>query len=80
MNENLLPRLDERTRQIERRLDEFAESTKQQLSDIDERLEKHYVTTDSFDPVRTLVYGGVGFTLTAVLTAIVALVLRGDGQ
>ncbi len=42
---------------------------------VEKELEK-YVTLDRFSPVERIVYGAVGLILTAVLVAIVALVVR----
>jgi thiosulfate reductase cytochrome b subunit len=35
-----------------------------------------FVTMDRFDPVQKLVYGGVALALAAIVTAVLALVLR----
>ena len=43
---------------------------------IKEELEGKYVTHDQFEPIRRLVYGSVAVILTAVLGAIIALVLK----
>jgi uncharacterized membrane protein len=41
-----------------------------------EKLEKQYVTTKEFWPVKALVYGAVGSVLTAIVGSILMLVLR----
>lgn len=39
-------------------------------------LEKKMVTQDQFWPIKTLIYGAVGLVLTAIVVAIVGLVVR----
>lgn len=46
------------------------------LEEIKSKLDSKYVTVEAFAPVKTLVYGLVGIILTAVIGALVALVLR----
>lgn len=46
------------------------------LDDIKERLDTKFVTKDEFRPVKNIVYGMVTIILTAVIGAIVALVIR----
>jgi flagellar biosynthesis/type III secretory pathway M-ring protein FliF/YscJ len=43
--------------------------------DVQEELKK-YVTLDRFTPVERVVYAGVGIILTAVLVAVITLVIR----
>lgn len=49
---------------------------KDDLKDIKLRLDSKFVTVEAFDPVRKLVYGLVGIILTAVVIALVTLVVR----
>ena len=49
---------------------------KRDIGEIKERLNRQYVTQDQFDPIKRIVYGLVSIVLTAVVVAIVALVLR----
>ena len=64
---------------ILQRLEGFV--TKDELQPLIEREKRcraefeRFVTQDQFKPVRTLVYGGVGFVLLAVLGSVVALVI-----
>lgn len=46
------------------------------VKDIEDKLERHYVSQDEFKPVRSIVYGMVALMLTAVVTAMVAMVLK----
>jgi hypothetical protein len=49
---------------------------KQDIKEIKEKLDNKYVTVESFDPVRRVVYGLVGVVLVAVAGALIALVIR----
>jgi hypothetical protein len=49
---------------------------KADISNINSKLDDHYVTKDQFAPIQRLVYGLVGLILIAVVGAILALVLR----
>ena len=62
----LLTRIDERTLQMQSAIEE-----------LEHKLEEKYVTQAEFWPVRTLVYAGAGFILTAVMGGLIALVVRG---
>ncbi len=42
---------------------------------LETKMEEVYVTKESFQPVRTIVYGVVALTLVAVFTALLALVI-----
>lgn len=68
MNENdllqfrdTLIRIDERTQLLTQQLTEYRTST---------------VTRDEFEPVQTLVYGGTGLILIAVVSALIYQVIR----
>jgi tetrahydromethanopterin S-methyltransferase subunit B len=47
-----------------------------EVDEIKTKLDSHYVTQEAFIPVRNVVYGMVGLILTAVVTALIMLVLR----
>lgn len=47
-----------------------------ELDEIKTKLEHNYVTQEAFKPVRNLVYGMVTLILTAVVGALVALVVK----
>lgn len=72
----LLARIDERTMRSEKDLVELKESFKKEMSDLRESLQKEYVTSKEFLPVRNIVYGMVSVILVAVLTGVIALVVR----
>lgn len=61
---DLLIRIDERTKQLTFRFEEA---------------KRTFVRKEEFDPVKRLVYGVVGVILTAVITALVALVVMKKG-
>jgi hypothetical protein len=48
---------------------------KERVTKIEEQLQQEYVTRDQFAPVKALVYGMVSIILTAVVIALVALVV-----
>lgn len=48
---------------------------KTDITEIKERLDEKYVTKDEFEPVKKLVYGIVGLILTAVIGALLGLVI-----
>lgn len=48
----------------------------QDVAEIKAKLDKDYVTTDEFDPIKKVVYGMVSVILMAVVGALVALVVR----
>ena len=48
----------------------------EKLESIETRLSNGYVSQDEFWPVKTIVYVGAGTVMLAVLTAVVALVLK----
>lgn len=52
------------------------ETVQQDVRDIKKTLGSDYVTLTEFEPIKKLVYGLVAVILTAVVTAIVALVLK----
>lgn len=64
-NEVLIARIDERTKQIG-----------DSVATIERRLDRNYVTTDEFAPIKKIVYGMVAAVLLAVFSALVALVVK----
>lgn len=46
------------------------------VTSIEEKLEGHYVTKEEFDPVKRIVYGLVSLLLSAIIVALVALVIK----
>ena len=57
--------------QLVTKVDHMEES----LKEIKDNLDKHYVTSQEFEPVKKIVYGIVGFVGIAVIAAIVKLVI-----
>jgi hypothetical protein len=52
---------------------------KEKIDNIDRKLDAQYVTQDEFDPIRKLVYGIVGLILTAVVGALISVVVNRGG-
>jgi hypothetical protein len=52
------------------------EYIKRDISEIKSTLKSDYVTRDEFSPIKSIVYGLVGIVLTAVVGALVALVVK----
>lgn len=48
---------------------------KEKLDDIDKKVSSGYVTKEEFEPIKKVVYGLVSLVLTAVVGAVVALVV-----
>lgn len=48
----------------------------EKVNEISDKLDEKYVTQDEFDPIKKIVYGIVALILTAVVGAIVSLVLN----
>lgn len=64
-NNELLTRIDERTIQLIKDMNELKENQK-----------LNYVTHTEFNPIKNIVYGMVGTILLSVLVAIIALVVK----
>lgn len=47
-----------------------------EIDEIKMKLEKHYVSQDEFKPVKTIVYGMVAIILTAVVVALITLIIN----
>lgn len=50
-------------------------NTGKAIEEINKKLDEKYVTKESFDPVKTLVFGLVGLILTGVVGALLGLVI-----
>lgn len=48
---------------------------KEKLNAVDTKVSSHYVTKEEFEPIKRIVYGVVSLILTAVIGAVVALVV-----
>lgn len=57
-------------------LTEQVRSIDETVREIKKKMEDDYVTQDQFKPVKALVFGFAGLILTAVVGALVALVVR----
>lgn len=69
----------ELNQRIEAKLDTAINSVNKDIAKTNERinnLNKQYVSQAEFLPVKALVYGGAGIILTAVLSALVYLVVK----
>jgi len=67
-----LYRIDERTANLARSLDEV----KGEMNAMKSTVESNYVTHTEFEPIKRVILGLVGLTLVSVFTAIVAVVLK----
>jgi hypothetical protein len=83
--EATVARIDERTQNLEKSLTEIKDGFKWLKGELSshyvtksefEPVKNEHVTKEAFEPVRKLVYGVVGVILTAVIVAIVALVVK----
>ena len=77
-NDELLARLDERSRTSVNEMTEVKytiQQTHKMIEGIYDILERNYVTQAEFKPVKALVYGGVGTVLTIFLLSVLALVV-----
>jgi len=45
------------------------------ITSINTKLEKHYVTSEEFKPIKAIVYGMVGLILSSVIIALITLVI-----
>lgn len=52
---------------------------KNRVDEIAEKMDEKFVTQTEFDPIRKLVYGLVGLILTAVVGALIAMVVNRSG-
>jgi hypothetical protein len=59
------------------RIDERTESMCSKIDEMNARMDREFVTQAEYWPVKTIVYTGAGVALLAVITALVALVVRG---
>ena len=69
----------ERRRNFDYEFGELKGTVKAIFKDVEEikaKLDKKYVTQEEFRPVKLLVFGVTGLMLTAVIVALLALVLR----
>jgi len=55
------------------------ERMQQDLKELKHESREQYVTKTQFEPIQKLVYGMVGLVLVAVVTAILAIVIGGQG-
>lgn len=59
------------------RIDERVEVMKLDIEAITEALDSHYVKQEEFQPIKTLVYGAVGFMLCTVTIVLLRYFLLG---
>lgn len=70
----LLGRLDERTKAIQLDITNIRVEIRDHKESI-QGLDKKFVRNESFQPVQRIVYGVVGLIMTAVLVAILGLII-----
>jgi len=59
------------------RIDERVESLRVEIESITNALDNHYVTQEEFRPIKTLVYGAVGFMLSTVTVVLLKYFMSG---
>lgn len=74
MTDNFSQRDIDRAKQEGQLLSDVS-AIKDKVISIENKLEKNYVTQEEFLPIKNLVYGLVGLTLTSVVVALLALVI-----
>lgn len=52
------------------------ETIEQTVSNIEQKMEGHYVTKEEFDPIKKITYGVVSIILTTVIVGLLALVIK----
>lgn len=75
--EERLARIEERQDYMLESIQEFKVSMRDELAQIKVRMDGHYVSKDEFEPVKMLVYGLVGVVMSAVILALVMLLMKG---
>ena len=58
------------------RIDERTSTLLKDLDELKNTVYEHYVTQAEFAPIKKIIYGLVGLTITGVFTAILALVIQ----
>ena len=71
-NGRLLARIDERTKAIRHELKQLRED----MGEHEKTARETYVTRDEFKPIRNVIYGLIGLTLSSVASAVLLVVLR----
>ena len=71
-NGRLLARIDERTLQLLREIAQL----RAEIAAHEAHVRETYVTRDEFKPIRAVIYGLVGLTLSSVASAVLLVVLR----
>lgn len=73
-------RPSEETKEFMKKVDGELEDIKIKIAELPEKLiekmDKRYVSKETFEPIKKLVYGTVGAVLVAALTAILALIFK----
>lgn len=84
VNENRIIALDKEMRQFMQKserndigVSKDIEYIKKDLMEIKKMISDHYVTRTEFEPIKKIVYGLIALTLTGVVTAVLALVVKG---
>lgn len=78
-NQTSIAVLTERVRNMEGGINDTNKKIDGVITKIDSLIEKvdnKYVTKESFEPVKKIVYGIVALVLTAIIGALISLVLR----
>ncbi len=77
-----LARVDERTQAMQKQFSEHRENTrdshemlKDSIDELKKTVKEEYVTKETFSPIQRIVYGIVSIVMTAVVMAIIGLVI-----
>ena len=73
---DLLLRVDEKVTALHGRFDTFEGDIKNWITEHQEADKEAFVTKEEFRPVKAIVFGMVGTVLTAVVVAVVTLILK----
>jgi len=63
------------TKEVYRLVEDMRRELRTDISKLDDRISKNYVTQEEFEPVKKLVYGVVGLILMSVVGALLALII-----
>ena len=63
------------TKEVYRLVEDTRKELKDDISNLNDKVDSKYVTHDEFEPVKKVVYGLVGLILVAVIGALIGLII-----
>ena len=63
------------TKEVYRLVEDTRKELKNDISNLNDKVDSRFVTHDEFEPIKKVVYGLVGLILVSVVGALVALVI-----